>query len=155
LCDAAKEMGVSAPVPQLTDAHFDTADDDDGLEQRIARLAELSCRAWNRLRRNAMVARRLGLLKALLIAADVAASALTADGRQPGEWVATALSAHIAPETLNRVIEKGTKGEHPHPFQRRVGASEKSATIVIAGCGNGKTAAAYLWGQRHAIGRKL
>src|SRR5207245_498689 len=29
------------------------------------------------------------------------------------------------------------------------------ATIVIAGCGNGKTTAAYLWAQQHAKGRKL
>ena len=28
-------------------------------------------------------------------------------------------------------------------------------TIVIAGCGNGKTTAAYLWAQPNAVGRKL
>jgi CRISPR-associated endonuclease/helicase Cas3 len=156
LQEAAAALGKSASPPSLPDIDFETVnDDDDGLEQRIARFAETSCQAWNRLRRNVEVSRRTALLKALLISADVAASALTADGRQTAEWVPKALSVRLNATALDPVVKKGTKGKEPHPFQKEVGASEKSATIVIAGCGNGKTTAAYLWAQRHALGRKL
>ena len=90
----------------------------------------------------------------MLIAADVAASALTADGRRQAEWIPEALGKRIGPDTLSAVIMKGTKGKAPLPFQQEVGKSG-SAAVVIAGCGNGKTTAAYLWAQRHAVGRKL
>jgi len=154
--EAASRFGTSAAPPRLADAQFDTADDDDdSLEQRIIRFAELSCQKWNGLRQNSNVVSRTALLKALLIAADVAGSALTADGQRPAEWIPRELSARITPELLMPIISKGTKGKEPLPFQRAVGASDKPTTIVIAGCGNGKTTAAYLWAQRHATGRKL
>jgi CRISPR-associated endonuclease/helicase Cas3 len=154
--DAAGALRATGPLPHLGDARFDTADDaDEGLEQRVARFAEASCRAWDRLRRNAEALLRTALLKALLVAADVAGSALAADGKEAVEWVPRELAARITPEALGPVIHQGTKGNDPLDFQKEVGGSEKSATVVIAGCGNGKTTAAYLWAQRHAVGRKL
>jgi CRISPR-associated endonuclease/helicase Cas3 len=156
LRNAAKSLGAADSLPMVGDAQFDTADDDDeGLEQRIARFAELSCQAWHQLRRNPEAVRRAGLLKALLIAADVAGSALTANGEAPETWVPRELASRITPEVLKPTITKGTKGKPPLSFQEAVGASTRPATIVIAGCGNGKTTAAYLWAQRHAKGRKL
>ncbi len=156
LRDAAETLKAADGLPPLRDEQFDTADDDeDGLEQRISRFAETSCRAWNRLRRNAEVVQRTALLKAFLIAADVAGSALTGDDERPEQWIAHALSARITPEVLQPIIAQGTKGKEPLDFQKKVGASDNLATIVIAGCGNGKTTAAYLWAQRRAAGRKL
>jgi CRISPR-associated endonuclease/helicase Cas3 len=156
LRNAAKALGAPDSLLMVGDAQFDTADDDDeGFEQRIARFAELSCQAWHQLRRNPEAVRRAGLLKALLIAADVAGSALTANGESPEAWVPRELASRITPEVLQQTITKGTKGKPPLPFQEVVGASTRPATIVIAGCGNGKTTAAYLWAQRHAKGRKL
>jgi CRISPR-associated endonuclease/helicase Cas3 len=156
LQEVAASLHGSDDPPQVKDARFDTADDEDGgLEQRITRFVDVSCRAWNRLRRNPEVLIRTALLKALLIAADVAGSALTADGEEPAEWVPLELSARITPEVLRPIIAKGTKNKVPLPFQTIVGDSDNPATIVIAGCGNGKTTAAYLWAQHHAAGRKL
>jgi CRISPR-associated endonuclease/helicase Cas3 len=153
---AAASIGNAVDPPVISDQHFDTADDeDDGLQPRINRFAEISCLAWNRLRRNPEVQRRTALLKALLIAADVAGSALTADGQQPANWVPRELAVRITSEALDPIIVKGTKHKGPLPFQIAVGKSDKLATIVIAGCGNGKTTAAYLWAQRHASGHKL
>ncbi|MBI4661756.1 MAG: CRISPR-associated helicase Cas3' [Verrucomicrobia bacterium] len=152
----ARSLGVATELPKVGDGRFDTADEDgDGLEHRITRFAEMSSRAWARLRRKPEVVRRTALLKALLIAADVAGSALTADEKQPEQWVAEHLASRISPEALQSIVVKGTKEKRPHPFQEAVGSSAKRATIVIAGCGNGKTTAAYLWAQRHAKGRKL
>ena len=156
LREAANLLGTAKELPKIGDARFDTADDDeDGLEQRITRFAEMSYRAWNRLRRNPEVVRRTALLKALLIAADVAGSALTSNDQPLERWVSDQLTYRITPERLQPIIVKGTKGKPPLLFQEAVGASTRPATIVIAGCGNGKTTAAYLWAQRHAKNRKL
>jgi CRISPR-associated endonuclease/helicase Cas3 len=152
----AETLGAAIPVPELKDAPFDTADEEEGgLEQSIARYAERSCRAWNQLRRKPEVVRRTALLKALLISADVAGSASAANEEQPAVWVTKALSQRLRPDTLDSVIVQGTKKNGPLPFQLAVGQSDSAATIVVAGCGNGKTTAAYLWAQRHATGRKL
>ncbi len=156
LRDAAAALGVAIEPAKIGDRRFDTVDDeDDALEQRINRFAEKSCQQWNRLKRKTDVIRRTALLKAFLIAADVAASALTADGQEPGQWVSKSLSARITRDVLAPIVNNGTKGNEPFGFQKEVANSENSATIVIAGCGNGKTTAAYLWAQRYAIGRKL
>jgi CRISPR-associated endonuclease/helicase Cas3 len=156
LCMAFRELQNNTP-PKLADIQFDTIDDiDEGLEQRIAAFAENSCRAWKRLiKTHPNLALRTALLKALLISADVAGSALVADSKLPSEWITQALSVRLNKELLDPVIKKGTKGREPLPFQEQVGNSGKQATIVIAGCGNGKTTAAYLWAQRHAVGKKL
>jgi CRISPR-associated endonuclease/helicase Cas3 len=156
LLGVAASLGSTRPVPETKEARFDTVDDDaSSLEQRIADFAESSCLAWNRLRRNQQVVRRTALLKALLFAADVAASALTANGEKPAEWVPRALGVRITTNDLEPIIATGTKGKDPLPFQTNVELSNKLATIVIAGCGNGKTTAAYLWAKRWAAGRKL
>jgi CRISPR-associated endonuclease/helicase Cas3 len=156
LRDAAASLGNVVNPPYIPDKHFDTADEEeDGLQERISRFVEKSCRAWNTLRRNPEVRRRTALLKALLIASDVAGSALTADEQKPTSWVPRELGRRITSEALEQIIAKGTKHKGPLPFQTTVGNSDKLATIVIAGCGNGKTTAAYLWAQRHAAGRKL
>lgn len=156
LRDTAAVLGSTSILLGMKDSRFETADDsDNGLEQRIAQFAELSCRVWNRLRRNDDVVRRTALLKALLIAADVAASALTAKGEPLNEWVPRQLALRISADSLQPIIAKGTKGKPPKPFQTIAGDFERTATILIAGCGGGKTTAAYMWAQRHARGRKL
>jgi len=153
---AADAMGTSTHPRQFADLQLDTVDDsDDGLEHRITEFAATSCRRWKRLKGYPRVALHTALLKAILISADVAGSALVAGPTSPLEWVQSALSARLTSESLVPIVEKGTKGKPPLGFQKNVRDSRKSATIVIAGCGNGKTTAAYLWAQRHAVGRKL
>jgi CRISPR-associated endonuclease/helicase Cas3 len=110
---------------------------------------------WQRLRKDESVLRRVVLLKSLLIAADAAASALTPDGKNPPEWIRPALAKRIDPSELDPVIAEGLDKKPARDFQIRVGVSESSVTVVIAGCGNGKTTAAYMWAKKHAAGRKL
>lgn len=155
LVGAAAMLGAPSTPPGRADAQFDTADeDDDGLEQRIEGFAKKSEAAWTWLRRDPEVRRRTALLKVLLINADVAGSALTANTQGPTQWVPNALSRRLSPEALDPIIARGTKGKGPLPFQSAVGGAAEAA-IVVAGCGNGKTTAAYLWAQQHARGRKL
>lgn len=111
--------------------------------------------------------RELALVKGLGIAADVAASAL---GRgQPssvavGNAVRELLDTNISPDDIERLLQRWawrelennhdpkTVGYPPsfkefRLFQRNVGASTAMVTLAQAGCGSGKSAAAYLWAK--------
>jgi CRISPR-associated endonuclease/helicase Cas3 len=146
----------STSSPALGDLRFDTLDDgDDGLEQKVALYVENAARTWAELRGNSDFLRNVALLKAMLIAADVAASALTAKEESTAKWVRLSLATRITRDLLEPVVREGTDGQELHPFQRQIGAAPTDATIVIAGTGNGKTTGAFLWAQKWAIGRKL
>jgi CRISPR-associated endonuclease/helicase Cas3 len=93
--------------------------------------------------------------KAVLIASDVAGSALWQEVSQPCDWIAQALSNVLDPQEIQRVIDAGVNGAELRSFQKAVAASTHPVTLTIAGCGNGKTLAAYCWAKRNATGRKL
>jgi CRISPR-associated endonuclease/helicase Cas3 len=145
-----------APPTRRADLTFDVCDDgEESLEGWCERFVNESNKAWNRLRSDAVLRRRLAVLKALVIAADVAGSALPAGGEPVADWVESALQVRVNAQALDPVIAAGLKGDTPRTFQKRVRDSDHPATVVVAGCGNGKTTAAYMWAQRWARGRKL
>ncbi|HAX75934.1 MAG TPA: CRISPR-associated helicase Cas3' [Cyanobacteria bacterium UBA11372] len=113
--------------------------------------------------------RLLALIKAYGIAADVAASAVARKGESAknyslAQFVTNDLSIGFAPEELKTIVHtwawKSTK-RHPQEwdisklppsfiireFQNQVAASESYITLAVAGCGSGKSLAAYLWAQ--------
>lgn len=96
----------------------------------------------------------LPLGKALVIAADIVGSAHTK--HTPIDvWIDEVLSGGLTEKALNDVVASRLDGDKPRDFQVRVAASEDPITVVTAGCGNGKTIAAYLWARRVAVGRRL
>lgn len=99
--------------------------------------------------------RFVALLKALLVAADLAGSALPRLPADPAAWAAKALGAVCSAPELRRVVATRLREAEPRPFQRAVEASRSRITFVRAGCGSGKTAGAYLWAASRATGRKL
>jgi len=94
-------------------------------------------------------------LKALLVAADVAGSALLPEGTSPKKWVSKALGKCLIKNDAMNVIEDRIGIKNLRPFQENVGASKGRITLVEAGCGSGKTLAAYLWAENNATGKKL
>ncbi len=99
--------------------------------------------------------RFVALIKALLVAADVAGSALPRVGIDPGVWTDAVLKRVCLPEDLDDIALKRLDGQPPRSFQKHVADSASRVTFVKAGCGSGKTVAAYLWAARNASGRKL
>ena len=97
----------------------------------------------------------LALAKAVLIAADVAGSALTAETTEPLRWIEGALQQYLVPENLEKIIQDKLGGGDLRDFQESVARSLAPVTLTIAGCGTGKTLAAYAWAMRHAAGKKL
>ena len=97
------------------------------------------------------------MLKALLAAADVAGSAILPEAKKGSirNWVHKTLRKRVTSEQMKEVVAARLKGKTLRPFQNSIGQSRARITLVEAGCGTGKTAAAYLWASHHAHGRKL
>jgi CRISPR-associated endonuclease/helicase Cas3 len=85
-------------------------------------------------------------LKAALICADVAGSA----GVDP-----EVLSGALDPSWLGRLVEERLAGQPLRPFQDAVAEARGDVVLVLAGCGTGKTLAAYLRALRRYPGRRL
>jgi CRISPR-associated endonuclease/helicase Cas3 len=121
--------------------------------------------------------RSIGIMKAIGIAADVCASAFARSsdavrGRPIAEFVTETLSVGLHQTDLDELMrryvwdrteEDDTRPENPdgfppgfefREFQREVAEVDSSAplrsylTFAVAGCGSGKSLAAYLWAQR-------
>jgi len=96
----------------------------------------------------------LPLGKALVIAADIVGSAHRREDAVE-TWVQELLGHGLASEDLDRVVADRLAGQPARPFQQAVADSTTHVTVVTAGCGNGKTLAAYLWARDRAAGRRL
>lgn len=96
----------------------------------------------------------LAASKAFLVAADVAGSALPRGGGSPS-WISRALASGPADEGLAQIAAVRLGEARPRPFQEAVASSNVPVTLVRAGCGTGKTVAAYLWASRQHPNRKL
>jgi CRISPR-associated endonuclease/helicase Cas3 len=94
-------------------------------------------------------------LKALVLAADVAGSAIPRAGDDPVNWSEKVLGRVCTETVLNTVVSASLEDKAPRPFQLAVETSPTRMTFVRAGCGSGKTTAAYMWAARNAPGRKL
>jgi len=143
-------------LPFLEDRTFTTDEDKpNSIEPLLQSLVSQSRKMWLVFRRDEQFKLRLSMLKALLIAADVAGSALVTEGLSLHDWISRAMSNRLQPVDLDRVIYDRLRGKPQRNFQEQLAGSSHPATVVIAGCGNGKTIGAYFWAKNWAAGRKL
>lgn len=96
----------------------------------------------------------LALAKALVLDADVAGSALARERERP-DWIGAELSRRPDAAKLRGVVRARLGNAPPRAFQLTVSAAEAPVTLVRAGCGTGKTVAAYLWAAEQHPGRQL
>lgn len=99
--------------------------------------------------------RFLAAVKACLIAADVAGSALPKEGEKIASWIRSALQHRPTTEQMRRIVEDRLQGVAPRPFQAALGNSASRVVLAQAGCGSGKTIGAYLWAAQRAPGKRL
>jgi CRISPR-associated endonuclease/helicase Cas3 len=109
----------------------------------------------NRLNHDCEWWRFAAAIKALLMAADVAGSAMAPEGEDIEDWVQKTLRQRVTTAEMNDVVSARLHGAEPRTFQKAIGQSRKRVTLVEAGCGTGKTAAAYMWAAHHANDKKL
>jgi CRISPR-associated endonuclease/helicase Cas3 len=151
LANFARRFGLPVQVPALEDRVIDLLDID---PLAIARQWVLESQDWWE-RASPEQRRFLALIKALVIAADLAGSALPRNGIDPTAWAAEVLRRTCHAEELEQLVRHALGGHPPRPFQTKVASAPPRITLIRAGCGSGKTTAAYMWSARHAIGRKL
>jgi len=143
-------------LPTSQDQTFTTEENrPESIEPHLDTLVKESRRVWSMWKNHWQFARRLAVVKSLLIAADVAGSALISEGVSLGDYITNTLAIRLEPAALIPVVEDRLKARKPRNFQSLVAESTSPATVVVAGCGNGKTVAAYLWAKRWASGKKL
>jgi CRISPR-associated endonuclease/helicase Cas3 len=170
LRDLGRDLALTQPPPTLTDLTIaaDTREPCDVAARNALRdlkdafkeaKAEFSSDEWRR---------RIGVMKALGIAADVAASAVAAEGEMASNYSLTdfinqTLTVGLTDADFNRLIHEwalrhcGEKkfsnpsklgsGLEVRPFQTEVADSPSLVTLARAGCGSGKSLAAYLWAK--------
>lgn len=148
---ASDRLNLRSPVPDLTDLTIDLLDDDPLSETRPWLLEA------NRWWENASPddSRFVALVKALVIAADLAGSSLPRKGIEAATWVKDVLTRTCVQEELKRIGMSRLNGKPLRLFQSKVAETSSRLTLVRAGCGSGKTSAAYLWSAQKASGRKL
>lgn len=102
--------------------------------------------------------RFVAAIKNTLVAADVAGSAIPRQRpNDPDRWamIDAALRHKPYPGGLQAVADLRLAGKRPRPFQELVRDSKSPVTFVKAGCGSGKTLAAYLWAAKNSPCRRL
>jgi CRISPR-associated endonuclease/helicase Cas3 len=98
--------------------------------------------------------RMLAVAKALVLTADVAGSTLFRNGERSG-WISDALGRRATEDDLSGIVRQRLAGQALRPFQREIAESAAPITLARAGCGSGKTVAAYAWAARNHAGRQL
>jgi CRISPR-associated endonuclease/helicase Cas3 len=98
-------------------------------------------------------------VKATVMAADLAGSALPLATENPQEWMREVLNLKLLPDELKQLVNQRLQGKPTdncrQQFQQRIANSKSRVTLASAGCGSGKTIAAYEWAQTRAVGSKL
>lgn len=147
----APRLGLAAAPPSLQDFTIDLLADDPLAELRPW-LREAK-RWWDHA--SPEEKRFVSLVKALVLAADVAGSALPRTAAEAATWVHEALARTCQAEEIHGLALRALEGKPVRSFQAAVAETSARITLVRAGCGSGKTVAAYLWAARQATGRKL
>ncbi len=99
--------------------------------------------------------RFLAAVKACLIAADVAGSALPKEGEKISDWIRKALVQKPTAGDLQGIIDERLQGMPLRPFQEALGKTTARVVLAQAGCGSGKTLGAYVWAVQRAPGKRL
>lgn len=101
---------------------------------------------------------RCAAAKACLVAADVAGSALserTFHLARHTRWIRDQLRIHPAAAEIEQLVRERLRNNVERPFQTEVAASNARVTLVTAGCGCGKTVAAWLWAARQCPEQRI
>jgi CRISPR-associated endonuclease/helicase Cas3 len=92
--------------------------------------------------------------KPLLIAADVAGSTFACTAEKFA-WLRAQLERCRSADEIEAIVAERLNGKALRPFQEQVRDASATVTLVRAGCGSGKTVAAYAWAARQHPNRAL
>ncbi|HLN27216.1 MAG TPA: CRISPR-associated helicase Cas3' [Gemmataceae bacterium] len=148
-------FGLTDP-PSLTNQRRNLVGSDNVFEE-LGRWCRGAQQIWEKMRKSPdrlLVA----AAKDCLIAADVAGSALPKakpNDLQRWDWITNSFADKPVTGDLQAVVDFRLGGSTPREFQTAVAESTAPVTFVKAGCGTGKTAAAYMWAAQNHPTRRL
>lgn len=102
--------------------------------------------------------RLVAAVKVALVAADVAGSALprqVTDETKRATWIPDAFANTPRPGELAAIVDRRLEGESLRQFQVNVAQKNAPVTLAKAGCGSGKTLAAYHWASENHPTKRL
>ncbi len=146
---------LQTEAPELEPPSWSIGTRRSSLEPALDELLEQIDDEFERLTRTAEARRFAALVRGLLFGADVAGSALPREQLKISAWIDATLGERLTASNLDEILETRLRGHELRGFQRAIGSSRTTVTLVTAGCGTGKTAAAYAWARHHAHDRKL
>jgi len=121
----------------------------------LAKWMRAAQRLWERLKKSPE-SRLVAAVKNCLIAADIAGSALPKPGAATNwKWIIDSFEDRPKAGDLAEVVRFRLGTDKPREFQKAVAASKAGVTFVKAGCGSGKTVAAYMWARDNYPTRRL
>ena len=144
-------------MPEVARFLYRGAGDREGKENFLQMTTDLG-QYWRSLKKDHQWKAFCGVMKATLIAADVAASALWEKIEQPTdriEWIKSSLGKFPSQKDLSGIVKARLGEKPPYPFQTKAANSSASVTLLEAGCGGGKSAAAYMWAAKQHAGKRL
>jgi CRISPR-associated endonuclease/helicase Cas3 len=130
----------------------------DNVFAQLAGWTKTARRNWDGMAGGIGETRFVAAVKSCLIAADVAGSALPKagpDGAVRWGWISKSFSSLPEPGDIQKIADHRLQGGTPRTFQHAVASSQSRVTYVKAGCGTGKTVAAYLWASANHPSRRL
>jgi CRISPR-associated endonuclease/helicase Cas3 len=152
-----KEFGITAAPPNLmTDVGLPLVGTGNIFATHVQPWYRQAAQTWETMEDDER--RLVAAVKNCLIAADVAGSALpkeVPDQRHRAGWIGQAFANLPEPGELDRIWKRRLGSSRLHDFQTEVGASTAPITFVKAGCGTGKTMAAYVWAANQHPTRRL
>ncbi len=147
----AKWLGLNAP-PDLANLTWQLTGSTSP-HRRLMKAKRKAAAFWASC--NADKRRFLAAVKACLIAADVAGSALPKEGEKISGWIRRALDQKPTSDHLQKIIDERLQGMPLRPFQEALGRTTTRVVLAQAGCGSGKTLGAYVWASQRAPGKRL
>ena len=124
----------------------------------LAAWSNAAQRTWREKFKGSAERRLVAAVKNCLIAADVAGSALPREvPNESQRWASIGRAFNRIPtaDDLQFLAEYGLEGHAPREFQTAVANHPDHVVFVKAGCGTGKTVAAYLRAAKQYVGRRL
>lgn len=119
---------------------------------QLGRWLKRAAQMWGK--RDEGLVRLAAVVKACLIAADVAGSALPRAGKSRS-WISEAFSRVPSQADLQQIVADRLEGKALRPFQLEVATQTNRVVLARAGCGSGKTLAAYEWAARQCPSRRI
>ena len=153
-----------AAIPHLTDTTIDLSDALRTIHREMVVNSARIWAQWKDCRRTPGMSAFVAAVKNCLVAADVAGSALPediGDDHKRQAWIAASFQRVPEKTDFDAIISDrltdGTTGQirELRLFQQDVAKLAGDVTLVKAGCGSGKTLAAYHWARERHSNRRL